>query len=341
MKNFTLLLVFLLVSIYTFSQVQVIVQNGTKTETYESLDDAVTAAVAGDTLYLPGKSFYQSNRTIDKQLHWIGTGHYPDATGATAITYLNGDYAFTGTTDGSSFEGIYFKNNVTLGSNGDEAINMLFKRCRIGSTLSLRSVGTEDFPNLNTTITECVFNAIQANNGSNCLVEKSVGVIVYRFHQSLFKHCVFLGGSYTSNDFDNCISSVVENSILIDGYHFLYYAQTMHFRNCLFAFNITFPTGTHTGENNIVNVGYENIFEAIPDDYRYFSYNNDYHLQSGSTGIGAAADGTNIGIYGSSLPYKTNAVPFYPHITNTAIEDNADPVTKTLNVQFTVEGQDR
>jgi hypothetical protein len=340
MKKIISLLILVLVSIFTYSQVQVVVQNGIKTETYENLDDAVTAAVAGDTLYLPGKSFYQTNRTIDKQLHWIGTGHYPDATGATAITFLNGDYFFTGTTDGSSFEGVNFMSNVSLGSSDDEATDMLFKRCKINGTLSFRAVAT-DYPNLNNTITECAFNVIDARFGSNCLVEKSIGQLVYRFHQSLFKHVDFLGASYGSNDFDQCISCVVENSICIDGYDFLYNAQTMHFQNCLFAFDYTFPTGTHTGQNNIVNVGYENIFTAIPDDYRYFSHNNDYHLQDGSAGIGAATDGTNIGIYGTALPYKDSAVPFYPHIINTAVDSNADPATNTLHIQFTVEGQDR
>lgn len=92
MKKITLFFAFLLVSRIAFAQRQIVVQNGSKTETYELLDDAYTAAVAGDTLYLPGGGFTLTNGStnkIDKKLHWVGTGHYPDATTATLKSIIN------------------------------------------------------------------------------------------------------------------------------------------------------------------------------------------------------------------------------------------------------------
>lgn len=339
MKKFSLLFAVVCMATFAFAQVQIIVQNGAKTETYTDLDEAVKAAVVGDTIYLPGKSFAQANTTIDKKLHWVGTGHYPAATGATGITRLNGTYYFTGTTDGSSFEGIYFTAGVHLGNSdgSDEATDMLFKRCRIGGYFYLRRA-TSGNPKLNTTITECVVdNYLHGNNGSNCLVEKSIIKNSRAFHQSLFKHCIF----FYYDTLTYSTSCIIENSVILSNYYFLYKSNTIHLKNCLFAFNVGFPYDTYTGENNIVNVGAANIFAATPNSISTFSYNNDYHLKAGSAGIGAATDGTNIGVYGSTLPYKANAVPFYPHITKTAVAANADPDTKTLKVEFTVEGQKR
>ena len=44
-----------------------------------------------------------------------------------------------------------------------------------------------------------------------------------------------------------------------------------------------------------------------------YQYTDDLHLAVGSGGIGAADDGTDIGLYGSGSPYKPGAVPFNPH----------------------------
>ena len=49
------------------------------------------------------------------------------------------------------------------------------------------------------------------------------------------------------------------------------------------------------------------------------------HLAPGSGGIGAADDGTDIGIYGSSSPYKPGNVPYNPHFRTATVAPATNP----------------
>jgi len=143
----------------SWGQAQFVVQNGAKTEVYNNINTAITNAVAGDTLYLPGGGFTITTPTIDKALHWVGHGHYPDSTQATMQTRINTSLNFTGTCDNSSFEGIFFTSSLSFGSSTDEAVNIQIKRCRVLGDLSLRIVTTGN-PDLNFQISECVLNTL-------------------------------------------------------------------------------------------------------------------------------------------------------------------------------------
>jgi hypothetical protein len=57
-----------------------------------------------------------------------------------------------------------------------------------------------------------------------------------------------------------------------------------------------------------------------------YQFTDDLHLAPGSSGIGGATDGTDIGIYGSSSPYKAGAMPYNPHFraASVAPATNAD-----------------
>ncbi|MEI7983947.1 MAG: hypothetical protein WCI71_20035 [Bacteroidota bacterium] len=71
-----------------------------------------------------------------------------------------------------------------------------------------------------------------------------------------------------------------------------------------------------------------------------FSYTNNYHLKSTSNGHNAGTDGTDVGIYGTLIPYKEAAVPFNPHISSKSIGSTTNP-TGTLDVDIRVSAQDR
>jgi hypothetical protein len=345
MKKFTFI-PFLFLAFLGFSQSQFVVQNGT-TSVYSDIDNALNAAGNGDTLYIPGGSFSISNSTIDKTLHWIGVGHYPGYTQATGISRISSNLIFTGACDNSSFEGIYFSGNLTFGSSDDETENLLFKRCRIDGTLTLRAI-TSDNPSLGTYITECVLKHIDGQNGSNCVVEKSlIFGVIFDFYQSLFNHNSHTPserGYYDSETISHCVSCTFTNNIFA-AYSGLYDGTS----NCILNYNL-FRGGSsriddfstervgNSGSNNIFDVNEDAIFVSITGNLWDFSYDNDYHLKTGCPGIDAASDGTNIGIYGSSNPYKEGAVPFYPHITQFDIDSEAG--NGQLGVSITVEAQD-
>ncbi len=346
-----IILPLLFLGLIGWGQAQFIVQNGTKTEVYNNINTAITNAVAGDTLYLPGGGFTITNPNIDKTLHWVGHGHYPDSTQATMQTRITSALNFTGNCDNSSFEGIFFTSTLSFGSATDEAINIVIKRCRLLNSLNMRASTTGN-PDLNFHISECVTSNLYANYGSNCLIEKSLifGPVHY-FVQALFSHNAF---NVTNS---NRVVYVCTNCVLNDNVFShewgLYNSFSNTYNNNIFQSILPFtpPSDSNSGSNNIINVGSSNIFTDISNSANIytFSYDNDYHLKSGSTGTtqdgsttgvsieGAATDGTDAGIYGTTTPYKI--VPNYPHINTAVIATQA--TNNQLEVNINAEAQNR
>ena len=62
---------------------------------------------------------------------------------------------------------------------------------------------------------------------------------------------------------------------------------------------------------NILGVPVGIIFQGDGDTHYQFS--DDLHLQNICPGVGAGADGTDIGIHGTDSPYKDGALPHTPH----------------------------
>ncbi|QGY47337.1 hypothetical protein GM418_27820 [Maribellus comscasis] len=332
-----ILLPFIFVATLIYAQPRIVVQNGSAS-VYTNINDAILAANSGDTIYLPGGGFNISPVTIDKTLHWVGVGHYPDSTSATKATRIITSLVFTGNCDNSTFEGIYFTNSLSFGSSGNDAMNISIKRCRVGSTLNLRA-SSSDTVATNFVISESVMSTLNAYNASNCLIEKSMlfGGL-NNFHQSFFDHNNFnYSGSYLLTYVNGCL---FKNNI------FSYYYGMRYTESCEFSYNLysgALPynpeTSTHTGTNNITDVGGDNIYTTITGTNYSFSYDNDYKLKTGCPGIGAAEDGTDIGVYGTLLPYKEGAVPYYPHIRSVSVDSEASG--GQLGVQITVAAQER
>lgn len=327
----------ILITTIIYAQPRIVVQNGSAT-VFANINDAISAASAGDTIYLPGGGFGLSPATIDKTLHWVGVGHYPDSTSATNATRITSLLSFTGNCDNSTFEGIYFTSSLNFGSSDNDAMNISIKRCRVAATINMRATSADTVAT-NFTITESVVGTLQANYASNCLVEKSmIFGTVNAFYQSFFNYNDFnYSGSYLFTSVNSCLfkNNVFSTSI-----------GMRSTESCEFSYNLcagTFPfnpeTSTHTESNNITDVGGNNIYTTITSTNNIFYYDNDYHLQPGCPGIGAAEDGTNIGIYGTSLPYKEGAVPYYPHIRTVSIDNSASG--GQLGVQITVAAQER
>lgn len=339
----------------SWGQAQFVVQNASKTEVYTNINNAIINAVSGDTLYIPGGGFTISNTTITKSLHWVGHGHYPDSTQATMQSRITSALNFNSTCTNSSFEGIYFTSQLLFGSDGIDATNITFKRCRIGSNLYLRAI-YDDTPDLNFEVSECVINGtLSARNGTNCHVNKSIifGSISY-FQQSFFKYNDFPAYTGCSNCTSRNRTIQYSKSCTFENNIFAYQFGLYNTESCVLSYNIfdrALPfneASTHSGNNNIVNVDVNEIFQNITGNIYTFSYDNDYHLktstygtpQDGSPNVlitGTSSDGTNCGIYGTTTPYKT--IPYYPHI-NTATIDN-EATNNQLGVEINVKAQSR
>ena len=90
-----------------------------------------------------------------------------------------------------------------------------------------------------------------------------------------------------------------------------------------------------TALNNYTNIPQANIF--VNQTGTTFNYTHDYHLQAPTTYLGT--DGTQVGIYGGTFPYKEGAVPLNPHIQLKNIAPTTD-ANGDLQIQIQVKAQD-
>lgn len=141
MKRLNFILLILLSVFFANAQNTIIVQSDTQASVYTSLDSAVAAAPAGAYIYLSGGRYnLKTDLDIDKELHIIGAGHYPDSTVATNRTIITGeDIRFLTGADNSSIEGVYF-DGVHIGlftreENNSVITGLIFKRIYSGRGL--------------------------------------------------------------------------------------------------------------------------------------------------------------------------------------------------------------
>ena len=145
MKAILFFLVLMLsASIVINSQNLVAVQNGGDPTFYAEVKDAVTAAISGDTIYIPGGTY--EDIIINKKLHLVGVGHHPDSTSVTNMSQMSGSIALITGADGGSITGLKICNLVFGTSIENQSINnYIITRCWIGGlSLGKSSPGTSN-----------------------------------------------------------------------------------------------------------------------------------------------------------------------------------------------------
>jgi len=316
--------------------------------TYTDLIAAITASVNGDTLYLPGGPVYASNPTItiDKSLAIIGAGHYPDSTVATYQTTIAGTIKIVTGADGGVLCGVKC-NTLWFGSSvaNQNVNNYRIMRCNITGELYPSFTGQSSSQYI--LISECIINTSSvwtSNYFTTVLFEKNIIHVDPSFYYGgpgLFNNCIFYSDYSTFftnlafNTFNNCIiiQSGPYSSLSIG-------SNSTIFNNLLVSYTLTNLTVTYNGPNTntITKEPTTSTFENA--NTTSFFYTNNYHVKTASNGHNTGTDGTDVGIYGTLIPYKESAVPFNPHISSKTIGTVTTP-TGTLNVDIKVSAQDR
>ncbi len=334
------------------AQLQRIVVQGSGTpQVFTDINAAIAAAQPNDRLYLSGGLHTASALiTIDKPLHFIGAGVHPDSSAVTSTTTLSvdpagttGDIVITTAASGSTFTGItfdpyYYIYYGTVDAD-DDPTGLVFQRCRF---LSRMYTYREAALNGSSTVfDECIFNHhIYGTTGgaatfTRCILDYQSGTssAINNFGVLAIDHCVFLN----VQAFRNSSNATISNSICTDPDHPVYQSNNVTFTNCLFSGSSY--TSNSSGEvvtNCQLGVPPASIFLNESDgDYQF---TDDLHLAPGSGGVGGAADGTDIGIYGSSSPYKAGAMPINPHFRAASIAPATD-VDGDLPVNIRVAAQ--
>jgi hypothetical protein len=316
------------------AQLQRIVVQGIGTpQVFTDINAALAAAQPNDKLYFSGGVHLSAAAfTINMPLHFIGAGVHPDSTGVTSPTTIEtnaGAMVITTLASGSTFTGITFNaaSGIDYGATLDEddATDILFQRCRFVCHTALVF---EQASTSSTVFDECIFNHYVSGEDlasatfTRCIFDYAIGTgsCINTVGNLFIDHCVFLG----EQAFRNSSGATIQNSICTDASYPVYQSNNVTFTNCLFSG--TAYTGNSSGEvitSCQLNVPAANIFiNEVDNNYQF---TDDMHLAPGSGGIGGADDGTDIGIYGSSSPYKPGNVPYNPHFRSSTIVPATDP----------------
>lgn len=324
------------------AQEYIVVQSGNDITVYYTtcLDEAVNDAPNGAVIYLSGGyfSFCQSNTKIEKKLQFIGAGYHPLGTLATGTTNITNTIKVESGGAGTSFTGIKF--NDMLGA----ADEIVIWRCYF---IKLETTGTCN----NWIVDECIFNQIAGTStykfvNLNLLrsVQTSMtnGVNSYSLrhvNNSKVENCIFLGN--VSNRLDMCNNNTISNSLFYTSSSYFYYTSsnnTTH-RNFLAGTSYNGISSTDNFDNNsMFNQSLQSHFVKYTTGDN-FKFDADYHIKSGSAAKEYGTDGTDLCIYGTSEPFKDNAVPYNPFVEFANIATKSEG--GAIKVKIKVNAQER
>jgi hypothetical protein len=331
-----ILLFFIAITTPVIGQSIFCLESGNNHSFFTDLQGALDAAQNGDRIYLPGGTF--PGVTIDKEVHLVGVGYFADSTDATGATYLGATYIVTGA-DNGTIEGVKFYGTVSFGTStsNQEVHGFSFKRVSFQGTLAL---GMEPSTATNIVINECVINSyLDVNMAQNVLVKNSIAAypIIDADDEIRFDNNIFTTtGNYVIGNVSN---ATFENNIFLkNGTICSFGGSNCFFKNNLFLHTSTANCDGPQSMNNIFGVPLADIFVNVPVAGYNPSY--DYHLKPTCPGVDAGSDGTDMGIYGGSHPFKEGTVPYNPHVQIKQI-DNQTNGQGELPVNVRVAAQDR
>ena len=111
-----------------------VVSPGNVTTIYQTLDDAITGAISGSTIYLPGGGFQIKDDTkINKKLTIMGVSHRGDTDNADGATMIAGNLNFTTNSSNSAVIGVYITGNINIGVDDASVNNITVRYCHINS----------------------------------------------------------------------------------------------------------------------------------------------------------------------------------------------------------------
>ncbi len=354
-RLFTFVCAFLL-GIYSLSAQELIAVNHVAggSEFFTRLDSAVVHSANGDYIYLPGTALMNiGTLVINKGVHIIGAGIYPDSCFATGTTFLTGNITIVSGADNGSLQGFILTGTLAFGTTqANQHVSSYFvSRCNL-NTIYLSNNGTD------TTTSSFLFreNIIRGHvygGHSNASFRHNIfdGQLNY-FYGATFLHNNFLWGSnktlnmyvknstFSNNIFKNpCVAyygwipiQCTDNNYFYNlfngpiGFYYDYYGSCMANLN-----------GFGNLSGNHENVPNEQIYTSQSGNV--YDIHHNYHLIAGSPGINGGSDGTDCGIYGGD-PFKDGMLPVNPHIRFKYVAGSTSP-SGTLNIHFKVAAQEK
>jgi hypothetical protein len=300
-----------------------------------ALATAYTAAQSGDTLYLSGGSFTPP-AAFDKQLTIFGAGHYVDSALTTGKTFINGNVTLSENADLFYLEGVEITGNFTISTN-HSVNNVVVKRCKLNGTFN--ALGNLSNPTSNLSlIGNVLMNRINIENIQTSILSNNIISNTFQgSNGNLISNNIVLGyirGSSMDYLFQGSNNTLNNNIFLWEGYNANANGSGNVFNNNLYVEPTPNYGTAATSNGNYTGIPQSAIF--VNQSENTFNYSHNYHLQAPTTYLGI--DGSQVGIYGGTFPYKEGAVPLNPHIQIKNIAPTTD-ANGDLQIQIQVEAQ--
>lgn len=297
---------------------------------YSSVQAAIDAAAAGDTLLLQGSPVVYGNFSVTKTLTLIGPGHHPEKQNP-LVAICNGIYIQA---NDCKFYSLVVTNLITASSARRNNITIAF--CNIGA------INTSDSGGNNWTIINNRIVNIDNESGAPILISNNiiVGSIRGCWQSTLIRNNLFIGTGRTSYGITNApTGGIVANNIFYNKNLSIQgtYSNTQYQNNLTYIPNSSFTFPKENGnlsENNLENVN--PLFVNVPADATTFSYTHNYRLQAASPARNKGNDGRDIGIYNLGAFSMTGELPHQPVIRTMTIQNPNVPSGGALRVSATI-----
>lgn len=301
---------------------------------YSTLQAAFNASTNGDTLLIEGTNGnYSISGEWSKSLTVIGIGFNPSKQLPRRTKFSGSVTTIAAAGSGSRFYGIEYMSGLTLGFAAAVS-NVLFEDCKFNANGSFDIGGGTTATNF--TFRNCLFHGeFRASYGNNilfanCILDSRLhnGTVANTISSYIFDHCLFLySGGAPIQDVHN---TLVNNSI------FMNHASIES--NCagnVYQNNISRLGGFPAGVMNTNNQSNTNPLLTTYTFGQAYSTSHNYALQAASTGVGAANDGTDIGLHGGSSGFhETGEVQIVPIMREVNVYNTTVPSGGTLNVHI-------
>ena len=345
--SFSLLLIFL-VGVYVAqaqSNFAVVKSNGTTIIT-STFKKAIDTSANGDIIYLPAGTIDVNGVQVNKGVHLIGAGYHPDSTGGGGQTVFSNGLVIVKGADGGSLQGVHCNSDIAFGTGtaNNEVHNYAITRCYINSALYLSFAWNQTTNGSDFMISENIIRyGICGGKAKNVTVTKNFIVQV----DVTFRPFTFFDGAIISNNIifpvdgatsNDVLNTTFKNNIItagnlgyVNGYSGNIYINNLHTAAAgLNTFGVVQSTGN-------VYMPWDKIFVKYNGS---FNYTVDCHLTSAALAAINGNDGTQVGIYGTSTPFKDGGLPLVPVIKQAKVSTKSNAKGK-LEVEFKVQAQSK
>ena len=326
MKRKVFFFVAMVMGMAAWAQNIAVVSPSNSTDIYNTLDEAITNADPGSTIYLPGGGFAISNATtIDKKLTIMGVSHRGDTDNVDGATIISGKLQFVGGSSGSAVVGVYVSGNIDVGTSDAAVENFTLRYCNVNG------VNVNNSGCVGMLVNQCYLRQGFEGGKCNVMIKNCISGVIRNLNGGTIDHCIIVNGYVPSGGWTNYYLSYINSSTITN--NFIFNNKFESIGNCYIS-NNCIGTGSW-GDNPVVAPEGSNLWDDVFGEghNKGVTIASDYHVQA-SWAKGAASDGTDIGIYGGSS-FSDKALAPIPRIVSKSVDEQSDASGK-LTVKVTV-----